>query len=290
MEKHILRKDLLSIFFSFLGSISLFSQKAELTFLGGITNYMGDLQAGKFSVPNARTVLGVAYKYPVSSKFWIRGAVSQGKISAADANNPDYLRARNLSFESKVTDGYLALEYRLFTEEKSAIIPFVFAGVGMFGFNPYAYYGNSKSEKVYLRDLGTEGQGLPEYPDREMYDLTQVMIPFGAGLLWHATPRWTFGVEFRNNFTFTDYLDDVSGGYAQEAALLRDRGQLAVDMAWRRDEFDNAPYPTNVNQVRGNPDKDDWYYNLNLFIAMKLPTFKGNRSDPGKNKLDCPKW
>ncbi len=55
---------------------------------------------------------------------------------------------------------------------------------------------------------------------------------------------------------FTDYLDDVSNTYPQEAPLLRDRGFLAVELSWRRDEFDGRPYPTD-EILRGDPGFKD---------------------------------
>jgi hypothetical protein len=278
------------IFFLFLLN-GLSAQKAELAFFGGFSTYLGDLQQKPFVMENAGGVLGVTYKHPVSSKFWLRGGITNSKIAGTDANNDESLRQRNLSFESRITDGYIAAEYRLFTEERSAIIPYAFLGIGMFHFDPYTIYGE-KNQKVYLQPLGTEGQGLPEYPDRKVYKLQQIMLPFGGGVLWHASERWTIGIEGRINVLFTDYLDDVSTNYALPGPLLRDRGQLAVDLAWRRDEIDNRPYPINQS-TRGNPDNDDMFYYVGLNLGFKLPN-SGSTGKPsfrnGKNQLGCPKW
>lgn len=273
------------LWFTFtLFSIAVEAQTRELVFFGGLTNYVGDLQQKVFSAPSAKGVAGVNFKQSLNKHFWLRAGVSVGSLYASDANNEAALQLRNISFESGVKDGYLAAEYRLFTEEKSAVTPYAFLGVGVFHFDPYVRYGN-KNDKVYLQPLGTEGQGLPEYPDREMYKLTQLMVPVGGGLLWQVNDKWQLGIEFRNNFTFTDYLDDVSTKYAEEGPLLRDRGPLAVDLAWRRDEIDGRPYPAGGSQ-RGNPKYDDWYYYLGFQAGFKLPG--GNRQ--GKNQMSCPKW
>jgi hypothetical protein len=267
-----------------LFSIIVTAQSREVVFFGGVTNYVGDLQQKVFSSPSAKGVLGINFKQSLNKHFWLRAGASVGNLYASDANNEESLQLRNLSFESKVTDGYLAAEYRLFTEEKSAVTPYAFLGVGVFHFNPFVHYGD-KNEKVYLQPLGTEGQGLPEYPDREMYKLTQIMVPIGGGILWQVNDKWQLGIEFRNNFTFTDYIDDVSTTYAAQTPLLRDRGPVAVELAWRRDEIDGSPYPNSGSQ-RGNSKYDDWYYYLGFQAGVKLPGGKKQ----GKNQMSCPRW
>jgi Domain of unknown function (DUF6089) len=291
MNKHTPYKILCILAFNLYLVTGISAQKAEIAFLGGFSNYIGDLQQKPFVMDNAGGVVGITYKHPLSSKLWLRAGITNSKLTGTDANNEASLVIRNLSFETKITDGYIAAEYRLFSEERAAIIPYVFLGIGMFSFDPYTLYGD-KNEKVYLQPLGTEGQGLPEYPDRKMYKLEQFMFPLGGGILWHANEQWTLGLEGRFNLTFTDYLDDVSSTYALPGPLLRDRGQLALDVAWRRDEIDNRPYPTN-QATRGNPAVDDMYYYIGFNVGFKLPN-SGLNGKPsyknGLNQLGCPKW
>jgi len=271
------------LIFSLL-SIPAVAQNRELVLFGGLTNYVGDLQQKVFSAPSAKPVIGVNFKQSLNQHFWLRAGASVGQLYGSDANNEVTLKLRNLSFESQVVDGYVAAEYRLFTEEKSTITPYAFLGIGVFGFNPYVKFGD-KNEKVYLQQLGTEGQGLTEYPDRDMYKLTQLMVPVGGGILWHVNDKWQLGIEFRNNFTFTDYIDDVSLTYVDQAILLRDRGPIAVELAWRGDEINGRPYPNEGSQ-RGNPKIDDWYYYLGFQVGFKLPG--GHKR--GKNQLGCPRF
>lgn len=279
-----LAKTFFLLFIFTLFSLAIQAQSTEIVFFGGLTNYVGDLQQKVFSSPSAKGVVGINVKQPLNNHFWIRAGASVGNLYASDANNEPTLQLRNFSFESKVTDGYVAAEYRLFTEEKSAVTPYAFLGIGVFHFDPFVRYGD-KNEKVYLQPLGTEGQGLPEYPGKEMYKLTQLMVPIGGGILWHVNDKWQVGIEFRNNFTFTDYIDDVSTTYADQAFLSRDRGPVAVELAWRRDEIDGRPYP-NAGSQRGNSKIDDWYYYLGFQAGFRLPG--GNKK--GKNPMSCPRW
>jgi len=266
-----------------------FGQSPEISVFGGISNYLGELTSKPFSTANMGKVLGLNFKYPLNGHFYVRGSVAQGTLAGDDKNNSPDLQMRNLSFQTSITDGYLAVEYRLFTEERSAVTPYIFAGGGVFHFNPYVHYGD-KNQKVYLQPLGTEGQGLPEYPDREMYKLTQVLIPLGVGFQWNIHEKWFVGLEFRQNFIFTDYLDDISTRYALPDLLLRDRGPLAVELAWRRDEYDGRPYPATQGR-RGNPENDDMYYYFGLQAGFKLNSNSENTSfKKGKSQMGCPKW
>jgi hypothetical protein len=288
--KHIF-PNLILLIFLYKG----FSQATkEVHFVGGFSNYTGDLQPKRFTLVGAGQSLGATFSYGFSSHFHLRGTLAINRISADDANNPPALRVRNLNFISQVTEGFLAVEYRLFSLPEKRWTPYAFAGAGVFGFNPYVLLGE-KEEKVYLQPLGTEGQGLPEYPDRSMYKLTQFFVPFGGGLKFLLTDSWILGVEVRLNKTFTDYLDDVSTKYPLPAPLLRDRGPVAVQLSWRRDEYDGRPFPNN-EPIRGEPSKKDWYYQVGATIGYVLPNgragtkFKGVYNRKKGNQLGCPKW
>ena len=47
----------------------------------------------------------------------------------------------------------------------------------------------------YLHPLRLEGQGMPEYPYSKPYKLTQINIPFGAGLKYFASDRINISME-----------------------------------------------------------------------------------------------
>src|SRR4029079_7997167 len=128
--------------------------------------------------------------------------------------------------------------------------PYLFAGLSLFHFNPYSK--DALGNDVNLRSLSTEGQNLPEYPDRKMYSLNQISIPFGGGIHFAVTENITLGYEIRMHKTFTDYLDDVSKSYVDKAPLLRERGQQSVDFAFRGDELKNPlPYPADGTKRGG---------------------------------------
>ncbi len=97
-----------------------------------------------------------------------------------------------------------------FGRRKYRFAPYLFGGVGFFHFNPRAKYNN---EWVNLRNIGTEGQGLPQYPNRKKYFPVQVAIPLGIGIKYNYTRQISFSFEYGYRLTFTDYIDDVSKTY-----------------------------------------------------------------------------
>ncbi len=162
--------------------------------------------------------------------------LSYGKISADDKNNTEpSLIARNLNFTSAITELSVVGQLYLFNSYKSRINPYVMAGIAVFRHNPYTF--DAQGEKFFLKPLGTEGQGLSRYPDKSPYSLTQFAFPFGGGIKFAVTEAISIGWEIGARKTFTDYLDDVSGTYADQAALLAGRGPKAVELAFRTPEI-----------------------------------------------------
>jgi len=165
-------------------------------------------------------------------------------------------------------------------------------GLAVYHFDPYAF--NGSTEKIYLKPLSTEGQGLPGYADRGPYSLTQAAIPLGAGVKFAVTDNLHLGLELGLRKLFTDYLDDVSTNYADPNDLLAGRGQLAVDMSYRGDDVGNPAYPEKGAQ-RGSAKRKDTYYFTGLHLTYRLGSNSGGRGLFGgggrkgnKNGIGCP--
>jgi len=254
----------------------------------GIMNYGGDIQNKIYTFQEGNFAISGTLIYSFN-KFSARAGMTFGKVMGDDLKGTGY-ETRNLSFNSNITEGSAALQYDLFLlDDNHKITPYAFAGVGVFHFDPYTYY---DSQKVYLQPLGTEGQGLPAYPDKKVYSLTQFEIPFGVGVKYKLSERFLIGIEFCSRFLFTDYLDDISTTYPDENELFKGRGQLAVDVSYRGDEFDPSnPYPLE-GAARGNPSHNDNYYTttFTLTYVFSEHSFFNNGSGGKKNKaVNCPK-
>lgn len=219
----------------------------------GIALYNGDLTQRPLVLQNTRPSLSANFKYNTGDFLNFRFGLAWAMLSANDKFNPQWdLRERNLSFKTNVIEANFCVELNLADPEVYYSFPYLFAGIGGFHFNPYAFDDDHK--KVHLQPLSTEGEGLPQYPKRKKYSLTQLCLPFGGGWKTKVHEDLTVSVELGFRYTFTDYLDDVSGGYIDRETLLSQKGAKAVEMAFR------ASYPVVAGHPRGNPKVKDIYF------------------------------
>lgn len=270
--------------------VSLMAQSWHITGFGGVANYQGDLQDRRFTTQQAQIAIGIGVQYDINKHFAVRGMANYGRISGDDRFNKDAgLRARNLSFKSQILEGNVQIMYRILDMEEKRWTPYLVAGLGVFGFDPYTH--DTLGNKFYLQPLGTEGQGLTAFPDRAMYSRVQLTIPFGGGIQLRLNDQITLGYEIGMRKTFTDYLDDVSTNYVDPAILLAGRGQLAVDLAYRGDELKdgNLNYPT--GGTRGGPEFKDWYYFQGITVNFRLGGSRpgGYSGKSMGRQLDCPR-
>lgn len=262
--------------------------RLSLTLFGGVSNYSGDLQDKALTLNESNAAFGLGLKYGLTNHLALRLGFNYGKLSATDLENKADLRFRNLSFQTQLVEGNLLLEYTFLDLTRRRFSPYVFGGLAVYHFNPYAY--DSLGNKVFLKPLSTEGEGLPEYPDRKPYKLTQLAIPFGAGVKLRVSENATLGYEIGLRKLFTDYLDDVSRTYVDQATLLQERGAKAVEMAYRAGELKGGDtnYPAD-GTVRGGSQYKDWYYFQGITLEIGLNAGKkGSAGKGNRGRTDCP--
>lgn len=260
--------------------------RLHLTLSGGFSNYYGDLQSKPLTLDQAHGALGIGVKYDLTGHFSVRGGLFYGRLSADDKKNKPSLQPRNLNFHTRVLEGNIMAEYALFDLQNKPFTPYAFAGIALFHFDPYTF--DSTGAKYYLQPLGTEGQGLAQYPDRKFYKLTQFAIPFGAGIRLQVSEKVTLAYEFGLRKTFTDYLDDVSTTYVDPTVLNIARGPKAVELSYRGGELKDGStvYPPE-GSVRGGAESKDWYYFSGITATIGI----GNvLLGGGKGKTSCPRF
>jgi hypothetical protein len=242
------------------------SQEFSLELFAGASGYNGDLTKSSLVTRSMKPAFGVNFRYQIHPYFALRAGLSYAAVSGDDKYTGDsLLMLRNLSFQTSIIEASFVVEGAILDPELFPNYPYLFAGVGVFRFNPFAR--DENNEKVYLRPLHTEGQGLDEFPDRKQYSLIQLCIPFGAGARFKISDQFSLGLEVGFRKLFTDYLDDVSNSFVDGAVLNSKVGSKSLEMAYRGDEVGGQydPFPGH-GTVRGNPKKDDWYY----FGGVKL--------------------
>jgi len=242
----------------------------------GIANYVGDLIKGNtaFQQSSYSGSIGLNYAFipNLSARFDIGFHNVQGYDSKEGGAHPE----RNLSFRSKIIEFSLAAEFTLMNMDKHKFSPYLFAGIGVFNFNPRAYYGAGGTHG--LRELGTEGQGLAGYPG--MYSTMAVEYPLGFGFKYAINKKIMLLGEFNYRGSGTDYLDDVST-YYPDKALLDAKNPTTSKFTYRG----NGPYPKNPTLKRGDASNKDGYYTTQLKVAYKLQAGKNKKTAKAEVKI-----
>lgn len=267
------------------GRMSYFSVGPSM----GLSNYFGDLDAGFGFFRFTKPAFGFNVVYHYDPHMHLRLSVNQAWVGAMDEGGKN--ASRNLHFRSPITEvsmqvcydfigNYRKYKYRPF------FTPYIFAGVGIYAYNPKAKFfdvAQDKSVWIELQPLGTEGQFLPlldqGYP--RPYALTQVNIPFGAGIRYKFTYMIDIGFEVGLRKLFTDYLDDVSSLYPNMRALELQNPKAYI-MSDRSYDIEGEgggrafPYGAGSGNVRGFSNQDDWY----VFSMVTVNFIIDNRKCP----------
>jgi hypothetical protein len=265
--------------------------------LGG-ANYMGDLTP-LVAWNETKPMGGIICRFNYDDFITLRGNAVFGQISGDDKNYSDIAERykRNLNFTSNVLEFSGTVEWNLLgfeeTQRSNPGTPFLFAGIGVFKFNPKTQFNylpdvhtpanyNGADLSVYdgkwieLQPMATEGQETTKYNDRRRYSLTQVSIPIGVGYKKQFSEVWAWGLELGVRKTFTDYLDDVSMTYVDPQITGGSNTGLSAALADRTPELRD---PSLVNDygneerlgaARGNEATKDWYLFLNFTLTRKI--------------------
>ena len=252
----------------------------EVGIMAGVANYYGDLQKEYTPDYGYRAMGGIFYKYFFNPRLGVRLGASYASITAADSlSSSTAQQIRNLRFGTNIFEMHGGFELNLFKVDfnYSKFSPYIFAGVAAFYSNPYT--DAPSGERVYLRPLSTEGQGMPTYPDRKEYSVINAAFPIGGGLKVFVGNTLMITAELGLRYTSYDYLDDVSKSYVPLDSLAAYRGQAAADFSFRSDELEgfDGNYPDYKFQ-RGDSKANDWYWFGGITVGIYFQSF-GNTAD-----------
>ena len=235
---------------------------------GGAAFYHGDL-APDFSMQLPGPAFSFHVRNNLDQRVAIRWNLSYGFLSASDKNSRSlYKKNRNLSFQTNVLEGSMLMEFNFlpyhYKKKGSPFSPYLVAGFGVFRFRPKAYYGTGLYD---LQSLGTEGQ-----PVGGEYNLTVGNFILGFGFKVDISRRIAVIIEGSTRLTFTDYLDDVSGAYANPKTIQGSRGALggvAVALA-DPSTLNGGQRMGYKNYERGNPNTKDRYTFITVGINYTI--------------------
>ncbi len=238
----------------------------------GASNYFGDLNTN-YRLDRLHPAGGLLTRYNFNDRLAFRLGASYGRISAYDSDSKNvYEQRRNLSFRSDIIDGAMLLEFNFMPymhgHREYFYTPYVFAGPAIFYFKPEAELDGTWYN---LSEMGTEGQFRGEE-----YSTTQGALAYGLGFKLDFSYRWSMTVELSGRKLFTDYLDDVSGTYADWRDIRALRGDVAAALADRSVE----PMIGEPGRQRGNGKNNDMY----AFLGVSLQYYFGEIRCPSYNK------
>lgn len=239
-----------------------FAQKSEIGVMLGTSSYLGDLNPRTlFAMPQFAG--GILYRYNFTPRWALKANILFGSVAGDDAiTNKGY--PRNLNFVSPFTEISAQVELNFFKlynrKGYNFFSPYIFTGISVFSFNPKAT--DIDGTTYALQCLGTEGQGFEG--EKDYYSLCNVAIPFGIGLKFNVSKHVSLGIEWGMRYTFTDYLDDVSGTYYDNAILAEQRGGAVARLA------DKSEVKHAAGTARGNSTTNDLYSFAGATLTFKF--------------------
>jgi len=252
-------------------------QEGEYGVSLGAAHYFGDLNPNpRFNRPGL--AVGAFFRKNFGNYVAVRIGGQYGFVGYSDKYNRsnEYMYRRNLSFNSNVWELALQGDFNFLKfipgSDYNRFTPYITFGVGVFSYDPYTYY---QGQKVYLRQLGTEGQGSSLYPDRKPYGSMAVCFPLGVGVKYSLNPRMNLGFEVLYRFTTTDYLDDVSTTYAPDA-----RPQTLPDGSptlWYALQDRSGATGETIGikgRQRGYANQKDGYLTAQVTLSFNLTSYK----------------
>ncbi len=256
--------------------LGVFSQEITGQISVGGSAYLGDLVQGGSLLKQMYPAVTVGGGYGITERFKTRLSFSILGAKGDDELNKrlDY-QQRNLSFKTNIWELALLGEYDILNPIDNRAVPYVMLGPSLYHFNPSTI--DKNGNKVYLHDVGTEGQFLPNpaYSDRK-YNLTQLNIQFGGGIKYRISETVSIDFELLFRKLFTDYLDDVSTEYPTAEEFLAAGQTQANELSYRGGEI-SQPNDKIRDYPRGNPDKKDLYYTFQIGGIFRLNNKYFNR-------------
>jgi hypothetical protein len=252
-------------------------QEGEFGLSLGAAHYFGDLNPNpRFNRP--KLAFGAFFRKQFGDYVALRVSGHFAQLGYSDVYNTQnqFMLRRNLSFNTAIWELALQGDFNFFKfdplTDYNRFTPYITFGIGAFSYNPYTYY---QGQKIFLRPLGTEGQGSSVYPDRKPYGSMAVCFPIGVGFKYSLNPRMNAGFEIVYRFTTTDYIDDVSKTYAPDAQPQFGPDGLPTTWYALQDRSTQTGTPIGIKgRQRGYSNQNDSYLMAEFMLTFNLTSYK----------------
>lgn len=265
LKKERAKKTLLVVIIIISSALTIVAQRWEIGGLIGGSNYLGDI-AKEPNINNTNLGVNLWGRYNISRHFSYRFGLGYGTIDGHDSLYPSS-KSRGLGFRSRIFELSNIFEFHynpfgLIHPKNKKSTFYVLSGLNLFYFNPQAQI---NGDWINLQPLATEGQNLDG--GKGKYSRVSVSIPMGAGYKHMISRNWIIGLEVGYRYTYTDYLDDVSGNYPDLEELRAKNGLTAVTFSDPSvSNADPSLSRSAKNDMRGDAHLNDWY----LFAGVTL--------------------
>lgn len=226
---------------SYAQSRGIFVPYSTAGFGLGTSNYYGDFAPYRRPIASTfkmmRWSIGGNYTRHFTPRLAARATFTYARIAGDDyvmnrdsKHETNIYYARNLHFRNDLKEFSIQGIFKLTPDNRSydrrpQFGAYVFAGVALTAHNPKAL-DSLNGDWIKLQPLGTEGQGNEGYA--KPYSLVQFAIPVGIGVRYKINSRFDISAELGFRKTFTDYLDDAHGNYADPALFADNPTALAL--------------------------------------------------------------
>ena len=205
--------------------------------------------------------LGVVARYNYDMRWAFRFDYTHGRVKACDTTaawRPEAM----LNFRSTVNDFSFMVEFNFLD---------YYAGVSAFLYTTRPFTGDPMLDTIVLNGKATDWY----FKDSTYYDANgaehivtlfrgkqlknpafSLSIPFGIGCKFSLSKHLAATLEWRMHYTFTDYLDDVSGLYGGNTIV----DGYNADPSGLFSEY----------QQRGNSRTNDWFGMINVSVTYKF--------------------
>jgi len=250
-------------------------QEGEFGITAGLAHYFGDLN-NRAAVNRPKIAFGAFFRKQFGNYTSLRISGNYALLGYSDTHSKnEFQQRRNLSFNTNIFEIAARGDFNFFkfipTDPDHSFTPYASIGVGIFSYDPYAFY---QSDKIYLRPLNTEGETF--YKGRKAYGSMAVCFPIGFGVKYAITDKINISFEIAHRFTTTDYIDDVSTTYIGVDKFPSPNGGKSVAAIMQDRSFetgDGVPIGIEGRQ-RGFSKQKDQYATAEIGISFNITSYR----------------
>lgn len=248
-------------------------QEGEFGITAGAAHYFGDLN-NRAAINRPKIVIGAFFRKQFGNYTSLRITGHYAQLGYSDIySNNEFQQRRNLSFNTNIFEIAARGDFNFFkfipTDPDHAFTPYATIGVGIFSYDPYAFY---SGQKYYLRPLNTEGETF--YKNRKAYGTMALCFPIGFGVKYALTDKMNISFEVAHRFTNTDYLDDVSTTYVGIDKFPSPDGGKSVAGILQDRSFETG-IPIGIEgRQRGYSKQKDQYIIAEIGISFNITSYR----------------